>query len=144
MIPQPPPAPGWPDHLPVRQVRIARPTDQLDRVIGFYKDGLGLRELFRFDDHDGYSGVMLGLPGADYHLEFTTQVQGSPGAAPTRDNLLVFYLGSREETRTAAERLRSLGHHPVDAENPYWSENGGITIEDPDGWRIVLMPAPVF
>ena len=128
----------------MRQVRIARPTDQLDRVIRFYKEGLGLTELFRFDDHADYRGIMLGLPGADYHLEFTTHAHGSPGAAPSRDNLLVFYLGSGAETRTAAERLRSLGHLPVDAENPYWSENGAITIEDPDGWRVVLMPAPVF
>ena len=32
----------WPDHLPVVQVRIARPTGQPERVAGFYRDGLGL------------------------------------------------------------------------------------------------------
>jgi hypothetical protein len=26
-------------------------------------------------------------------------------------------------------------------ENPYWEERG-ITIEDPDGWRVVLMNTP--
>jgi hypothetical protein len=113
-------------------------------VVRFYKEGLGLQELFRFEDHADYSGVMLGLPGAEYHLEFTSHAAGSQGAAPTRDNLLVFYLGSEAETQVVAERLRALGHPPVEAENPYWPANGGITIEDPDGWRIVLMPAPVF
>ena len=46
-----------------RQVRVARPTDRLDAVVAFYRDGLGLPELFRFGDHDGYTGVILGLPG---------------------------------------------------------------------------------
>src|SRR3954447_20471869 len=44
---------GWPPGLQVRQVRIARPTDQLEAVIGFYRDTLGLEELGRFADHDG-------------------------------------------------------------------------------------------
>jgi catechol 2,3-dioxygenase-like lactoylglutathione lyase family enzyme len=112
--------------------------------VSFYTEGLGLRELFRFSGHDDYTGVMLGLPGADYHLEFTSHPNGSPGTAPSRDNLLVLYLGSESEVRAAAQRLESLGHEAVEAENPWWPENGGITIEDPDGWRIVLMPAPVF
>jgi catechol 2,3-dioxygenase-like lactoylglutathione lyase family enzyme len=112
--------------------------------VSFYTEGLGLRELFRFADHDSYTGVMLGLPGVDYHLEFTSHVNGSPGTAPSQENLLVLYLGSEREVRAAAQRLESLGHHAVEAENPWWPENGGITIEDPDGWRIVLMPAPVF
>lgn len=36
----------WPAALPARQVRIARPTDRLDEVVRFYRDGLGLAELF--------------------------------------------------------------------------------------------------
>jgi catechol 2,3-dioxygenase-like lactoylglutathione lyase family enzyme len=135
---------SWPQGLPVRQVRIARPTDRLDEVVRFYADGLGLEQLYRFEDHDGYTGVMLGLPGADYHLEFTTHDDGSPGDAPTRDNLLVFYLGSAGDVGVVAGRLGRLGHQPVEAENPFWTNNGGVTIEDPDGWRIVLMPEPVF
>src|SRR5262245_20874515 len=79
---------GWAARLPVRQVRIARPTDQLDEVVRFYRDGLGLTEIDRFEEHDGFSGVMLGLPGSDYHLEFTSHVDGSPGDAPSGDNLL--------------------------------------------------------
>src|SRR5438034_11838219 len=77
----------WPAALPVRSVRVARPTDQLDEVVRFYTDGLGLPELGRFAGHAGYTGVLLGLPGVEYHLEFTQHDQGSPGPAPTRDNL---------------------------------------------------------
>jgi catechol 2,3-dioxygenase-like lactoylglutathione lyase family enzyme len=134
----------WPAALPVRQVRVARPTDQLDAVVRFYRDGLGLAELFRFADHAGYDGVMLGLPGTDYHLEFTRHRDGSPGPAPTLDNLLVLYFGTAGEAEAVAARLAELGHPAVPAENPYWTEHGGITVEDPDGWRVVLMPSPVF
>lgn len=40
--------------------------------------------------------------------------------------------------------MARFSYPAVEAENPYWTDNGGITIEDPDGWRVVLMPAPVF
>ena len=43
-------------------VRVARPTDQLDEVVRFYREGLGLPELDRFAGHVGYRGVLLGLP----------------------------------------------------------------------------------
>ncbi len=31
-----------------------------------------------------------------------------------------------------------MGYPEVEPENLYWKEKG-VTIEDPDGWRIVLM-----
>jgi hypothetical protein len=75
----PPPSRDWPSVLPARQVRIARPTDRLDEVVRFYHEGLGLDELSRFADDDAYTGVMLGLAGATYRLEFTTHDHGNPG-----------------------------------------------------------------
>jgi ribosomal protein S18 acetylase RimI-like enzyme len=133
----------WPAMLPVRYVRIARPTDQLDVVVRFYREGLGLPELDRFAGHAGYRGVLLGLPGTQYHLEFTQHERGSPGPAPSRDNLLVLYFDDLTPMEQVATRLAALGHPPVQAENPYWTENGAVTVEDPDHWRIVLMPQPL-
>ena len=129
---------SWPTDLPAVQVRIARPTDQLDAVVRFYVDGLGLPQIGGFSGHAGYDGVMLGLPGHDYHLEYTQHVDGSPCPAPSRDNLLVFYIPDESAIVRTVERLRSMGHHHVEPENPYWLEKG-VTFEDPDGWRIVLM-----
>jgi hypothetical protein len=43
----------------------------LDRVVAFYRDGIRLPEIDSLVDHDGYSGVMLDLPGTGTHLEFT-------------------------------------------------------------------------
>ena len=115
-------------------------VDDMERSLRFYRDGLGLRELLRFEDHAGYDGVMLGLPGRSYHLEFTSYVDGSPCPAPSRDNLLVFYIGDLEAIRAVVARLVAIGHAPVEAENPYWQQHGAVTIEDPDSWRVVLMP----
>ncbi len=117
-------------------VRFARPTARLEEVLRFYEVGLGLARVGSFEDHAGYSGVMLGLPGEEVHLELTTHVDDSPGPAPTRDNLLVLYLGDRGTIASIEERMRALGHRPVQPENPYWERD--LTYEDPDGWRVVL------
>lgn len=129
---------AWPEHLPVVQVRVARPTNKLKELVRFYCDGLGLKIIGSFEGHAGYSGVMLGLPGRAVHLEFTEHAEGSPCPAPSRDNLLVFYLPDKDAIDRLAERLKSLGHAAVEPENPYWAARS-LTFEDPDGWRVVLM-----
>lgn len=120
------------------QIRIARPTDKFEEVIDFYVEGLGLKEIGRFKGHRGYEGIIIGLPDVGYHLEFTRHEDGSPCPAPSKDNLLVFYITDKDEINTVAERLHRMGYPEVEPENGYWEEQG-ITIEDPDGWRIVLM-----
>jgi hypothetical protein len=129
----------WPNGLGVARVRVARPTDRLAEVVGFYRDGLGLAELGGFTGHDGYDGVFLGLPDERLHLEFTTHADGSPCPAPTRDNLLVLYCAP-EGIDAVVRRLAGLGYGPVAPENPYWSIRvESVTFEDPDGWRVVLV-----
>ncbi|WP_205626873.1 VOC family protein [Pseudoponticoccus marisrubri] len=49
-------------------LRVARPTDDIAALLPFYRDGLGFSVLAEFRDHDGFDGVMLGAPGAPYHL----------------------------------------------------------------------------
>ncbi len=118
-------------------LRVARPTDDLDALIAFYRDGLGLDVLYRFEDHDGFDGVMLGHAGAPYHLEFTRAHHHPAGKAPTPDNLLVFYLPDPEAWRAAVDRMRAAGFAPVQSFNPYW-DRAGVTFQDPDGYRVVL------
>lgn len=121
----------------IPQIRIARPTDNLEALTRFYREGLGLTELGRFEDHDGFDGVMLGLPGAPYHLEFTHARGHRVGRAPTADHLLVFYLPEKSQWHAAVARLTALGYMPVPSFNPYWDKDGR-TFEDPDGYRVVL------
>ncbi|MGP1908402.1 VOC family protein [Metabacillus sp. JX24] len=120
------------------QVRIARPTNKLKEIVRFYGEGLGLKQIGQFQNHEGYDGVMFGIPDASYHLEFTQHIEGSPCPAPTKDNLLVFYIPVQDEIQLLHSRLTTMGYKAVEPENPYWKESG-VTIEDPDGWRIVLM-----
>jgi catechol 2,3-dioxygenase-like lactoylglutathione lyase family enzyme len=117
------------------EVRFARHTNRLEAVVRFYRDGLGLPELGRFEGHDGYDGVFLGLPGTHAHLEFTSGGEHDP-PAPHPETLLVLYLGSDEAVAVACERV---GAEPVEPANPYWERNG-VTIADPDGFRVVLVP----
>jgi catechol 2,3-dioxygenase-like lactoylglutathione lyase family enzyme len=126
------------ENSPVTQLRIARPTSQMAAVVRFYRDGLGLPVLGTFSGHAGYSGVMLGLPGSEVHLEFTEHEHGSPCPAPTKDNLLVLYVPDKQSLDKMVTRMTEAGHSSVPPENPYWLEHG-TTFADPDGWRVVLM-----
>jgi catechol 2,3-dioxygenase-like lactoylglutathione lyase family enzyme len=119
---------------------VARPTDRLDEVLRFYTDGLGLIRLGAFEDHDGFDGVMLGVPGSSYHLEFTRKRGHVAGRAPTEDNLLVFYLPDERQWREGVDRMIAAGYEPVPSFNPYWGR-AGRTFQDPDGYRVVLQNA---
>jgi catechol 2,3-dioxygenase-like lactoylglutathione lyase family enzyme len=119
------------------KLRVARPSDNLEELIRFYRDGLGLEILFRFENHEEFDGVMLGRSGAPYHFEFTHAHGHSAGLAPTQDNLLVFYLPDRKEWEASVQSMRNAGFEPIPAFNPYWDRNG-VTFEDPDGYRVVL------
>lgn len=134
---------GWPADMPVAQIRIPRPTDKLDEVVQFHSEGIGLKILGSFHEHDGYSGYILGLPGREMHLEFTHHAKGSSCPAPSRDNLLVLYVPDRAAILRMVNHLREGGHEPVPSENLYWAEKG-VTFEDPDGWRVVFMNMPGF
>lgn len=121
----------------IPKLRVGRPTDDLDAILQFYEQGLGLAILYRFENHGGFDGVMLGHPGVSYHFEFTRAHAHPAGRAPTKDNLLIFYLPDTAEWKAAVDRMRSAGFLPVPAFNPYWDELG-TTFEDPDGYRVVL------
>ena len=117
------------------QLRIARHTERLEELVEFYRDGIGLTEIGGFRDHDGYDGVFLALPGTNTHLELTAG--GGHGApVPHPETLLVLYLGDDQAVRAVADRL---GTQPLAPANPYWAAHG-LTFEDPDGFRVVLVP----
>ena len=118
-------------------LRVARPTDDLDAAVRFYVDGLGLADLGRFGPHDGYDGALLGHAGQPWHLELISRAGHRYGRAPNAEHLLVFYLPERADYDAAVARLARHGAGPVPSDNPYW-DRCGITVEDPDGFRVVL------
>ena len=118
-------------------LRITRPVSDLARAEAQYVDGLGLRVLARFTGHDGFDGVVLGLEGAGWHLEFT-RCRGRPAApAPTAEDLLVLYLPERGDWEQRCAQLLAAGFQPVAASNPWW-ERQGRSFGDADGYRVVL------
>jgi catechol 2,3-dioxygenase-like lactoylglutathione lyase family enzyme len=121
-------------------LRVARPTDDIVALLPFYRDGLGLQVLGSFDDHEGFDGVMLGLPGVPYHFEFTHRRGHRVGRAPTQDHLVVVYLPEVADWKDAVARMQRAGFPPQSSYNPYWDVSG-MTFEDPDGYRVVLQNA---
>jgi catechol 2,3-dioxygenase-like lactoylglutathione lyase family enzyme len=124
---------GWlPD---ARAVRIARHTERLDEVVDFYRDGIGLIEIGGFRGHAGYGGVVLAVPDTGAHLELTAGGEhGVP--VPHPESLFVIYLGDVAAVKIT---LRRLGVEPIAPANPYWAKHG-VTVADPDGFRVVLVP----
>jgi catechol 2,3-dioxygenase-like lactoylglutathione lyase family enzyme len=121
-------------------VRIARPSRDLTRAERFWTEGLGLSVLFRAEaggvpgEHDL---LMVGLPGASWHLELVHDHQANAvEPAPTEEDLLVVYLDG-PVPEALVDRLEAHGGRRVTSPNPYWN-TWGVTIEDPDGYRLVL------
>jgi catechol 2,3-dioxygenase-like lactoylglutathione lyase family enzyme len=133
----------WPDHLPVVQMRIARPTGQFERVVAFYRDGLGLPIIYSYLDDADYDGVIFGLPGRTLNLEITRHHGDGPCPIPPPDNLLVLYILDRPAIDELVAHLGTMGYVPIAPRNSYWAEHG-VTIPDPDGWNVVLMNTPGF
>jgi catechol 2,3-dioxygenase-like lactoylglutathione lyase family enzyme len=119
------------------QLRVARPSLDLDAATSFYTTGLGLDVLGTFADHAGFDGVLLGHAEWPYHLELTRRCDGPATPRCTDEDLLVFYLPDRAEWEAAVQRLHALGARSVPPSNPYWSAHG-LTFRDPDGHRLVL------
>lgn len=139
-----PPAP-WPEGLGgVAGVRLARPTGRLAEIRRFYVDGVGLPVIGGFEDHAGFDGIILGLPGLAHQLEFTQASDAAidEGQAPAEDHNVVLYFGDAASAASVARRLAAMGFAVVAPPNPYWSDHGAIAVADPDGWHLILMPQP--
>jgi len=121
-------------------LRIARPVADLKQTADMYVRGLDLRVIDKFEDHDGFDGVMLGAPGADYHFELTRSRDHTVRPTPTIEDLAVFYIPSAPEWNAACARMRDAGFKEVPPLNPFWEANG-CTFEDLDGYRVVLQQA---
>ena len=121
-------------------VRIARPVRELEKSVQMYCKGLGLVEIGRFADHDGFDGVMLGRLGLSYHFEFTYCRVHPVTPSPTAEDLIVFYLPDASEWESRCRSALDAGFVEVKSFNPYWAKLGR-TFEDVDGYRVVLQCA---
>ncbi|WP_345948297.1 VOC family protein [Mucilaginibacter sp. PAMB04274] len=118
------------------KMRVARHTANLQPLIHFYHHVLGLEILGRFDGHDGYDGIFLGLANNNWHLEFTVS-DNLPQHQPDEDDLLVFYPETEQAYNELKTKFAQHNISPVRAKNSYWNSNG-VTYTDPDGYRMVI------
>ncbi|MGW2550763.1 VOC family protein [Streptomyces sp. NPDC001635] len=122
-----------------RHIRIARPSKDLAAAERFWVAGFGLSVVYRAQggtepgEHDL---LMVGRPEASWHLELVHEAAGPVMPRPTEEDLLVVYLDEPVPEELVA-RLEEHGGKRVLSPNPYWNE-WGVTIEDPDGYRLVL------
>jgi catechol 2,3-dioxygenase-like lactoylglutathione lyase family enzyme len=119
-------------------IRIARPSRDLAQAERFYVDGLGLEVLYRAErsepgEHDL---LMVGWREAGWHFELTRDPTNPIEPTPTVDDLFVVYLAGPVDI-ALVRQLEASGGRRVTAHNPYW-ERYGVTVEDPDGYRLVL------
>jgi catechol 2,3-dioxygenase-like lactoylglutathione lyase family enzyme len=117
-------------------LRVARACSDLAQARRFYCDALGLSVLAEFADHDGFDGLIVGLPGAGWHLELVVE-HGATVARPAAEDLIVLYEPDRAAYELRLQRLRAMGAAVVPSNNPYW-DRCGVTFEGPDGYRTVL------
>lgn len=116
--------------------RYARHTNNLNALTRFYTEVIGLELLGTFENHDNYNGIFLGYPSNDWHLEFT-QSNTPAQHSPDEDDLLVFYVSSREEVDAIQKDAAREGSPTVVSKNPYWQQHG-VQINDPDGYGVIV------
>ena len=116
--------------------RYARHTNNLSAISKFYTTILGLKKLGGFENHADYNGIFLGFPNENWHLEFTESNEKA-AHKPDSDDLLVFYLNSKEELNNIRRKAIKSKVPIVISKNPYW-QNNGVELRDPDGFGIIL------
>ena len=122
-------------------LRIARPVSDLERSATLYCRGLNLIEIDRFENHEGFDGIMLGRREWPYHFEFTHCRTHPVAPSPSPEDLVVLYVPDPAEWQQSCAAMLAAGFSEVVSFNPYWQEHGR-TFEDHDRYRIVLQQAP--
>ncbi|MFV8465327.1 VOC family protein [Flavobacterium sp. LB1P62] len=117
-------------------LRIARHTDDLEKIEDFYVNILGFERLGSFQNHNNYDGVFIGKPKLDWHFEFT-QSDAKANHTFDPDDITVLYSKTISEYNQFINRLIANNISIITANNTYWNENGKMFL-DPDGFRIVI------
>lgn len=119
-------------------MRVARHTDDLERIVNFYVDILGFELLGDFQNHNNYDGVFVGKSGLDWHFEFTKSHEKANHTFD-QDDVIVLYPKSIIDYDVLISQLLHNNISIITASNPFWNENGKMFL-DPDGYRIVVSP----
>lgn len=117
-------------------LRIARHTNNLEKIKSFYTTILGFELLGSFENHANYNGIFIGKPNLDWHLEFTQSVD-KVNHHFDEDDILVLYPETIAEYDWLISSITNNNINFVKPKNPYWTDNGKMIL-DPDGYRIII------
>lgn len=122
-------------------LRVARHTNNLEKIKSFYIDILVFELLGSFENHNNYDGVFIGKPNSDWHFEFTTS-NDKANHHFDEDDIVVLYPSEIKEYDGLVHNLSNNNIIAIASKNPYWNENGKMFL-DPDGYRIVISPLKI-
>lgn len=117
-------------------LRIARHTNNLEKIEDFYITILGFERLGGFQNHNNYDGVFIGKPKLDWHFEFTKSSEKANHHFD-EDDILVLYPETILEYNRLINSVLENNISIITSKNPYWNENGKMFL-DPDGFRIIV------
>ncbi len=117
------------------KLRVARHVKKLEPMLYFYCDLLGFELDRTFENHSGYSGVILNY-GSNWEIEFTVG-DTKPEHRADEDDLLVVYFEDDSVYREVVERFRREKYLEFAPKNPFWESNGKL-FRDPEGFGVVV------
>lgn len=117
-------------------LRVARRCADPFALASQYRDGLGMAEHGRFSGHEGHDGVMLGWPGAGWHIELVRAPEPRR-CAPDSEDALVIYEPDAVAWQARVDALDRAGFTRVRADNPYWQLHGA-SFDDAEGFRWII------
>jgi hypothetical protein len=118
-------------------LRVARHTNNLEKIENFYVNILGFERLGGFQNHNNYDGVFIGKSGLDWHFEFT-QSQEKTIHTFDEDDVIILYPKTVSEYNRFINKLLDNNISQITSKNPYWNQNGKMFL-DPDDFRIVVL-----
>lgn len=123
------------------ELRVARHTNNINKILDFYTKIIGLDLLGEFKNHDNYDGIFLGKKNENWYLEFTTSIEQANHYFD-EDDCLVFYVNTKNEYDEIIHRIHQNNISIINSKNPYWNLNG-LNIKDPDGFNVIISPIKI-
>ena len=117
-------------------LRVARHTNDLEKIKFFYIDILGFELLGSFENHDNYDGIFIGKQNLGWHFEFTKSNEKANHTFD-EDDSIVLYPKTILEYNRLIDSVEKNNIEIITSKNPYWNENGKMFL-DPDGSRIII------
>ncbi|GAU78706.1 VOC family protein [Fusibacter sp. 3D3] len=118
-------------------LRFARHAKELEPLMHFYCDLLGLKVISEFKDHNDYTGIIVGCNQCNWEMEFTKSSE-LPKHVVDEDDLIILKYEDEIKYNSTLERLTKEKYLEFAPKNPFWEERGKL-FRDPEGYGVVIL-----